>query len=246
MKATLSRRNALRGSLAASLGLVAGVAPTQAVSASSLSPDASALRAEFDRVSAEYRMACSVDDETSDLINYPNAPEEIFARPSDFQRLRCCVPAKSLEFGRNWYGEPETVESLRTAPFQYLSGKVDREGATRRDEIVEAWDGWNAAKRAAEDACGYTAAHVRFMAAADAYDEFRQRLADLRTIDPGIMALKAMVVLELVRGSDELLTRRIEQAIEQQYGPEEGALSLSLTRDFMALLGAARREVDHV
>ena len=246
MRAPLSRRNALRGSVVASLGLVAGVAAAQARPASSLSADATALRAEFDRMSAEYRTACHVVDEVADLIAYPDVPEEIFARPGDFHRLRCCVQDKRFEDGRAWYGEPENIERLRGGAFRFLSGRIDEEGASRRDEIVGAWDRWKAAKKAAEDACGYTAADVRFTAAADAYEEFRQRLVDLRTIDPGIMALKAMVVRDLVRGHDGLLSQRIEQVIDNQHGPEEGALSLSLTRDFMALLGAAQQEVDHV
>ena len=246
MRASLSRRNALRGSLAASLGLVAGVAPTDAHPVSSMSAEATALRVEFDRVSTEYRAACRATDEAADFIAYPDAPEEIFARPGDFHRLRCCTPDKSWEFGRLWYGEPENIERLRGGSFRFLSGRIDQEGATRRDEIVGAWDRWAAARAAAEDACGYTASQARFDAACNAYDAFRMRLVDLRTTDPAVMALKAMVVVELVRGAETLLDRRIEQAIERQYGPEESALSLSLTRDFVALLGTAQRGADHV
>ena len=244
MSRVINRRTALRGSIAASLGLMAGVAPAAARPAPSMSAEAITLHAEFRSVVGAYKAASARLEQTEETLTYPEAPKALFARSGDSSRLGFRSPVKSWVDGRRWYGDPDKIEDLRAAPFRYMSGRIDQDAIARRDEIVSAWDTWQAAMKAAEDVCGYTEAYKAWDAAQDAYHDFRERLTNLRATDADIMALKAQVALERaggIDGIDDMLTATLAAA-----GMQQEAMAMSLVRDFIVMLGAAHREAARV
>lgn len=242
MRAAVTRRSALRGSAVAALGLVAGVAPALAVAstpsaASSISSEAAALQAELARLSSTYRRACRESDAVSQAMVDFEPPEALYARPGDAQLLWGRIPVKSWQDpDRYWFCDEDLVGRLRADPFHHLDGSPTL-GAARRDEIVNAWDGWQAAQKAAEDASGLTAAEERFEAAFAAYAEFRVRLVEMRTDDPEILTVKALCIADLCGRAAERLGSGISRALKRDAGAYEDALALSLARDFLGLMG---------
>ncbi len=248
LTSALSRRAALFGAVTVAGASAAAVIPAavQAAAVPSRAPTASvappisveakALQAELARLSSTYRRACQEADATNDATVEVDPPEALFWQPGDNDKLwgRCPVESWASP-GRHWYADADLIERLRADPFHTLAG-TPMKGAARRDEIVEAWDGWRANVKAAEDSSGYTAAEARYEAARDAYADFRAHLVELRTDDPEVMTVKALAIADLCRG-----TKRFEACIAAEIkewcGAYEGALSLSLARDFIGLLG---------
>ncbi len=253
MSGALTRRRALLGSAAAAIGLgvpaaiaattpaiaatTPAIAATTPAIAQATSPEAAALQAELCRLSSAYRQACREVDEASDRTADVAAPEELFAQPDDMQLLWGRFPVDSWASpGRRWYADADLIERLRADPFRTLAGTPTK-GAARRDEIVTAWDRWQAARNAADDASGYTAAQERFEVAQAAYEAFRLRLVEMRTDDPEVLTVKALALADLCRGDPSALDACIERAIKRDVGPYRDALALSLARDFLGLMG---------
>ncbi len=89
---------------------------------------------------------------------------------------------------RCWYADADLIEGMRGDSFRKLASTPTK-GAARRDEIVTAWDRWQAARNAADDASGYTAAQERFGVARAAYEASRVRLVELRSDDPEVLTV---------------------------------------------------------
>ena len=79
MSGAVTHRTALRGSVAASLGLMAGVGPAAAHSTSSMSAEATALHAEFRSVVGAYKEASARLEQTEETVTYPEASKALFA-----------------------------------------------------------------------------------------------------------------------------------------------------------------------
>jgi hypothetical protein len=239
LSAALSRRRAIFGVVALAAAPVA-VAPAAAVAgdfpSTGMSAEAAELQAEFRSVLEAYQTTSAIHEEAEAAFVYVEAPEELFARPSDVNTLGLRFPVSSGIDSRRWYAERDLIDDLRAASFRYMSGRVDERAATRRDEIVGAWDRWLDDTKAAEDACGYTAAHEAWVVAQDAYHDLRSRLVEMRTADPAIMDLKARIVLERaidLGGLDDMVAAAVKAE-----GMQQEAMAMSLVRDFIGQLGA--------
>ncbi len=87
---------------------------------------------------------------------YPDRPDALRFQWDDFPRTSYGTGAAEpwRQDGTRWY-ETRGVEWMRKArPVAQWTEKCE----ARRREIVEAWDGWQAARRKVEDAVGLTAA----------------------------------------------------------------------------------------
>lgn len=239
MSAALTRRRALLGTAAAAIGIGVPAVVASAKAAPAVSPEAKVLQAELARLSCEYRTASREADEAGQRVDYPDPPEALYVRPDD-RRLFARQPEPSWSDkadGRDWWADHETVERLRGASFAYLSGAQCPAACARRDEVVAAADAWRAADKAAEDAAGWTAAQERFDAASTAYAEFRARLVEMRTDDPEVLTVKALVIVDRCSRSADRLDALIAQAMKRECGADETSLALSMARDFIGLFG---------
>ncbi|MBM0206897.1 hypothetical protein JNW90_30760 [Micromonospora sp. STR1s_5] len=109
------------------------------------------------------------------------------------------------------------------------------EAQARADEIVTAWDAWNAEVRRRRHASGRTAADEAHDQAMRAYQDARTALmlTPARTIS-GVMA-KAAVVMSMYEDSEE----DFEDEMRDENTTFNFQLSLSLARDLHALAGGA-------
>ena len=203
-----------------------------------MSAEAADLQAEFRSVLEAYQAASAMHEAAEAAFVYVEAPEALYARPGDAVLLGFRRPVDSGSKGRRWFAERDLIDNLRAASFRYMSGRVDERAATRRDEIVGAWDRWLDDTKVAEDACGYTAAYEAWVVAQEAYHDFRSRLVELRTTDRDVMVLKAQIVVE--RASDAAGIDGMLTAAMNADGIQQEAMAMSLVRDFIGQLGAAR------
>ena len=247
LTSAFSRRRAIFGAVALAAAPVA-IAPAAAVAgdfpSTGMSAEAAELQAEFRSVLETYQAAGAIHEAAEAAFVYVEAPEELFSRPSDINTIGLRFPVPSGIDGRRWYAERALIDELRAASFRYMNGCVDERAASRRDEIVGAWDRWLDDTKAAEDACGYTEAHEAYVIAADAYHDFRSRLVEMRTADRAIMDLKAQIVIERAidfGGLDDMVAAAVKAE-----GMQQEAMAMSLVRDFIGQLGAAHGEVAHV
>ncbi len=249
LTSALSRRAALFGAVtvagasatavipaAVQAAAVPSRAPTASV-APPISVEAKALQTELALLSSTYRRACREADAANDATADVDPPEALYARTGDMQVLFGRFPVESWASpGRRWYADADLIEKLRADPFHTLAGTPTK-GAARRDEIVAAWDRWQAARDAADDASGYTAAQERFEVAQADYEAFRVRLVEMRTDDPEVLTVKALALADLCRRDPSALDACIERAIKRDVGAYRDALALSLARDFLGLMG---------
>ena len=241
MSPAVTRRRALATSAAAAIGLgvpmVAAAAAPAVVQA--VSPEVASLQEEAGRLSSAYRRACREADETSLRVEYPDPPEALYVRPGD-RRLFLREPEPSWSDkaeGRDWWANFTTIGHLREDRFRNLDGRACQMACARRDEVVGAYEAWQAADAAAEDAVGHTAAQTRFETACAAYSEFRARLVAMRTDDPEVLTVKALVIVDRCGRKSDRLDTLIERAVEQDGQADEVALALSMARDFIGLCG---------
>lgn len=245
MSGAVTRRTALRGSAAASLSLLAGVA-SAAVARNSpstgfgVSAEAAALQAEFEETTNRHRAALKRCDEADAAMVWPSIPEALFWRLNDRTLFAFSLPGRERCTGRRWWGCPDDLEALQARQLAYPNGMPIRDARARREEIVMADVERRAALAAAELAAGVPAAEAEYEEAAGAFFDLIERLMALRTSDAAIMTLKALALVEVARrqGGHEKL---IEIAIADDSNPVIG-LGASLLRDFIGQIGPAFAE----
>lgn len=143
-------------------------------------PDAAllGLKARWEAAEAAYSQACRITSELHDATTFPPLPAAIFVQEGDCE-LRLANYARDRNDGRRWYMVEPANSELRGLRRQFWRDRVlpaaetdDRvprghtivertpwpEAQARADEIVAAWDGYQAAREAALDASGYNAA----------------------------------------------------------------------------------------
>lgn len=101
--------------------------------------------------------------------------------------------------------------------------------AARRAELIGAYDEWERAIRAEEDAAGFTAAEAEYRAAADELQAVHKRIARLQSSDPAVQHLKLRVLADRMEEP-----RYLDSTIEAELtrgGAVENALAFSIARD---------------
>ena len=230
------RRQFLRGFAAIPLAAAPlAVLPAQAAPATSA--EAAALFAEFHDIAGRFNAAGDrLDAAMSATVRIPE-PEALFARGQDFWVLGCTAPKRHYwDHHRFSYGTDDVIAQLRALP----AGDGDRKRADRRDEIVGAWDRWHAEKAAAKVAFGHSAASAAYNIVGDEHDAFILRLTHMRTSDPGIMAIKAAMVLNMWGGKAANFDGAMKRVLESDDLDEE-PLCYSLMRDMISQLGDMHR-----
>lgn len=212
MSALASRRTLLAGLATASIAGLPAPAAGQAEDAHLI-----ALIARWRAVSATYDDAAARAEDL-EAIGWPKAPDALFWREED-RDLKLTFDASRRADNRLWYhvegqaaglrGPQTRVQTLPVEPSDgYPPGTTHcrkkgpwPERQARADEIVAAYDGWQTARRAAEDASGYTAAIERAKAIGR---EIAALEVEIEASSPaslaGLAALAAYV--EVVAGDD--------------------------------------------
>ncbi len=198
-----------------------------------------------------------------ELGRNPELPEAVFQTEQDFNEFHFYpVRDRDHETGRARFSET-FINYLRCVPCQRMvehkrpvtleDGFTETEVASgnnfivrhtreswpeaqaRADEIVAAWDAWNADVRRRRDASGRTAADEAHDQAMEAYQEARTALmlAPARTMRGAIA--KAAIVMGLYEDSEE----DFEDEMRDENTTFNFQLSLSLARDLRALAGEA-------
>jgi hypothetical protein len=135
------------------------------------------------------------------------------------------------------YGEAE-IEMLRAYCRRTGrdTGVSEREGMAclRSLEILDAWTAWRAEVEAEEARTGLCEANKAFNDADDELDALAAQLAETPavTID-GVLAKAA--AMQYVFPPDLGLSNRLRDDL-RRYGPDEGSLAFSLTRDLLGLI----------
>ena len=236
MNAPLTRRALLGATAAIGVTTLPATALTAASPAGTMSPEAAVLLREFHDIAGRFNAAGILLDKTMMATDRVPEPEALFARGQDFWILGCIAPKRHWDRQRFTYGQDELIEQLRALP----AGDGDRRRANRRDEIVGAWDEWEAAKEAARDASGETAASDHYRTVGDEHDALLLRLTHMRTADPDIMRIKAAAVLNIWSGDADRFDSAVNTVLKGD-GDSEDPLCFSLMRDFMHQLGAEYR-----
>ena len=102
-------------------------------------------------------------------------------------------------------------------------------GRARREELIAAYDDWERATRAAEDAAGYTDAKAEYDAADDERRAIHEQIIRLRSSDPAALRLKLRVLADYME-QPRYLNSNIEMELTRG-GAIENALALSIARD---------------
>ena len=249
MSGSLSRRTALGGSLAASLGLMVGSASAAVAgdfpsTGRAMSAEAAALQAEFETTAKRHRRALERCDEADEAMVWPEIPDALFWKSADRAFFAFALPGRERCSERRWWGFSDDLEGLQGRQLAFVNGSPIRDARARRDEIVAADCAYRAAVAAAELAAGMPAAEAEYEEAAGAFFDFTDRLIALRTDDPDVMGLKALALVEVARrqgGHEKLIERTIADESNQAM-----CLGASLLRDFIEQLGTANREGAHV
>jgi len=249
-----SRRALMAGSLA-----TVAMAPIGAMAAShendvaliELSQRAFALfeaRARFEREVEE-----PADARRSELLAAIEEPEELFARREDVGcGLYGLQRPHQFQKGRSWYGE--MIEHLRDKPRQkqcwtkiervMIDGEwgerctyvPDPVGQARADEIVAAYDRWQAQRKAADEESGYAAASREWNRMTDEIDALERQI--VRTPARTLKGLISKAQWADRTGVPLSIAGQLEKELDNdgQLLTIE-AFALSIARDLLAMQG---------
>ena len=248
-----NRRAMLGGSLALASVLAASAAPPAAASASA-HPDAALLDLGAQLVASEDRRAALNDivDETLDRFEAPPIPSGACFQNGDCPSI-CVDPHRQLACydspdGPVWvYEEGSRIDTLRADLAEWEAEAADAHpwmGLTRKiaraKEILAAVDLRAQQTKAAEDACGFTAAQEAEAVALAVVKRIQGQIVGLRATTTEGLAVKARVALEHWSFSPDYLASHVmpRLASETAAAADKGlgkAAVLSLVLDVLKL-----------
>jgi hypothetical protein len=172
----------------------------------------------------------AVFDRIADSFVYPEPPEAVFRQRADWHSFFGRYGHRHRT-GRWWYGYSEAIKHLREMSCMVTDDvreRVNERKMARRDEIVNAYDAWQAQTKAAEDACGLTEASRAMNAAHDLNRQLRRRIVETpaKTLEGAL--LKLAVARWCNRDFDELLAENLESS-----GPTDVTMIYAAMIDLM-------------
>ena len=189
------------------LGGAAAAAVVTAVPAA-LAADADAALTELHRqwsaaaaVLSETMERFEALDETREL---PEPPEALFRRAGDFDHFNSCSGSLYRTTNRLWYGAEHLLDFLRNAPLTRWELREDdaphvqipdEPARQRRDEILAAWDSWEADIARVDEESGYAAALAAKAAARDVALDLRAAIIETPATTLYGLHIKADVAL---------------------------------------------------
>jgi hypothetical protein len=206
-----SRRALLRGLAIAPVAVAAGAgAGTFIAKAAEASPDAELLTFVHEyselapRSDAAFGLWEIALDRYKDL--QPAPPEALFLRRHDPIALcAICHSQRSKHDGKDFLGDPGLVDYLRAHPSVWETER------RRQEEVVAAYDEWQAALAHLAETTGYTAANEESERRSNEAMELRARIAETpATTMEGLLA-KASVALGCFDGDVQELTECVKQ-----------------------------------
>lgn len=219
-----TRRTILRGIAATPAALALPVTALAAPVAAD--PALAELAARYAAAHRRWVAALAENAESETRIVYPDPPEALYGRPDE------PIPFGSAFIrylgDRRWFGDKDVIEQLKklgpSHPAWSHPGAFDR-----RAELIDAYDDWERAIRAAQDTAGFTATDAEFVEADDERRAIHARIIRLRSTDPAVRRLKLQVLADYMEEP-----RYLDNAIEVELtrgGAVETALALSIARD---------------
>lgn len=180
------------------------------------------------RRSLEASRACDAADER---MPYLAPPEALFTRPAD-PLARCFTPETYIG-GREWFGSDERINTLRAWTSGNMRSPIIAPALPRRAEVLAAYDAWQAARKAAEDAAGVTAADAEYQAAWAVEKAIRLEIIELRSDAPEALRLKLRVFMDSQACGDwrEGVDAGVARGLKSENGPWEEAFAASIVRD---------------
>jgi len=241
----VSRRHFLRAGTAA-VAISATAAPV-AVAASHPDAELLALGRQWEESAAALdanRTAFDAAEERIEQIEILE-PEELFQQPQDFSLG--LIDAHTRHDGRRWYVY-DRIDDLRTKPRmkqdwsqvtkgpkgeQFCAWVPDPKAQARADEIVAAYDRWQAALAKAEEDSGLAAAEAEHRRLETINSDLRERIALMpaRTIEG--LAVKARIYAWFLDGMDQIESE-FERQVETN-GPTDETIMLAMVRDLLRL-----------
>ena len=235
-----TRRSVLRGLAAAPLATLPALALAQTQVGPKSITAARELEARYiaaARRSLEASRACNAADAR---VVHHEPPAALFVSAGDPLAQRF-TPETYLD-GRLWFGSEERIGMLRAWNRGNTRGSVMAAALPRRSEVLAAYDEWQAARQAAKDAAGATAADAEYRAAGVVEKAIRLEILELRSSAPEVLRLKLRVFMDSQAYLDwrEGLDAGVAQGIKMENGPWEDAFAASIVRDLAtAYMGGA-------
>ena len=183
-------------------------------------------------------------DEVREL---PDPPEALFRRPGDLRCFYGFTGSVQHESGRRWYGDDRSLAYLRERSFtDWVPGKSDNDedvplvevpaerANRRREEILAAWEQWQAEIARMDEQSGYAAALAAREAARDLAHDLRATVIETPATTLQGLRLKAEVALGSCFSTAE---EWLEELDEGMASPEQIAATICV--DLLAIVGAA-------
>ena len=196
-----------------------------------VSPDAALLA--LGRVFEAQRTCVDDTAEAMEIVmkgmKDPPAPEALFWKTGADEAWVGCFQTRHCGTGRSWYGDPKSIEKMRT---QFAPESV----VARCQEIVAAFDGWMAEIKSIEEASGFKAAEALHNQTVEESLRISRLIArtPARTLE-GLL-FKAQVAARSYGGVES-----VEEQFEREASDGDAeALSISILRDLLHMLPASQ------